>query len=405
MNLLTSSARRHPLIMRRIPPLLRRVAVAPAVFGLFTLCNNAFGQEPAASSAAAPTKAAPTKAASKRRLPAAAKPAPTPPVAAEPTPPAAATAKAAAPVAAATTKAADASPESAPVTPTPAVAPAPALAAGAPETSPAPAPTATATPTDTPAPAGASAPAATAATTAAATTAAVATVAVKPEPAKPEAPPEPEQPLYAFLDVGLVVHTLWNTTPAYDFFDDDNHLTQGGISLGVDAVELSPATVLNVDVSAITGETESTGPLPDFVSRSTLKRTDVGAGVSLRHHIWSWLAPYARVSGAAAFEEARIDVLNAADIEQDTTKFAGTIGGGLSLFSPPKRVSASRRYVNSIALRVNVEAGYQLTAAIPFEMAAEPAAEDSRNIAQAATPFGELKQNGAFLRVTVGAHF
>jgi hypothetical protein len=142
-----------------------------------------------------------------------------------------------------------------------------------------------------------------------------------------------------------------------------------------------------------------------FVSRSTLKRTDVGAGVSLRHHIWSWLAPYARVSGAAAFEEAQVDMVDATDVKQNTTKFAGTIGGGLSLFSPQKRISASNRYVNSIALRVNVEGGYQLTGAIPFELAAEPAAEDSRNIAQAATPFGELKQNGAFLRVTVGAHF
>lgn len=397
MNLLTSSARRHPLIMRRIPFLSRRVAFAPAVLGLFTLSGIAFGQAPAANTAAEPAKAAPPKATAGKRRPAAAKPTPAPAAAPEAMPAAAEPAKAVpAPATAAPAKPADVPAESGPAAPTPAATPAPELAANTPEATAAPG---SAAPTEPAAP-----PAATASSAPEAPPPA-ATAAAKPGPPKPPAPPEPEEPLYAFLDVGLVVHTLWNTTPAYDFFDNDDQLTQGGISLGVDAFELSPGTLVGVDVSAITGETEASGPLPVFVSRSTLKRTEVGAGVSLRHHIWSWLAPYARVSGAAAFEEARVDMVDATDVKQDTTQFAGTIGGGLSLFSPQKRVSASRRYVNSIALRVNVEGGYQLTGAIPFELAAEPAAEDSRNIAQAATPFGELKQNGAYFRVTVGAHF
>lgn len=362
MNLMTSSASRQQLTMPRIPLPLRGLSIAPLVLGLFTLTGNAAGQTPAPTAAAAAPKTASAPAATPS-----AKPVP--------------------------------APKSEPASPTPAESAATATAAAdAPATTATPAPAAatTSAPEPTAAPAAA---APVQAPTANATAAAVSA------PLKPVAPPEPEQPLYAFLDVGVVVHTLWNTAPAYDFFDDDDHLVQGGISLGADVLDLTPQTVLNVDVSAITGETESTGPLPVFVSHAKLERTDVGAGVSVRHHIWSWLAPYGRVSGAAAFEKARVDVQDAGVIERKNTKLVGAVAGGLSLFSPAKRLSATQRSFNSIALRVNVEGGYQFTGAIPFELAEEPAAEDSRNIRQAATPFGDLKQSGAYLRVTVGAHF
>src|SRR5690606_1595875 len=88
-----------------------------------------------------------------------------------------------------------------------------------------------------------------------------------PSSPSPAPPSEPETPLHAMFDAALVAHNAWNTAPAYDYFSADNTLLAGGLTLGIDALELGAGSVVAVDLTATTGETESDGPLPHYVSR------------------------------------------------------------------------------------------------------------------------------------------
>lgn len=219
--------------------------------------------------------------------------------------------------------------------------------------------------------------------------------------AKPPAPPE--TPLNALFDVALVFQDVWNTSPAYDYFSSDNQLPMGGLTIGVDVVDLTPATVLAVDVTALTGETEHSGPLSNYIWESSLSRTDLGGGVNVRHHIWYWLAPHVHVSAAAALERGTVtsgDFVDRLIVEE--TNFVGAVGAGFTLYSAAKRLSATRSTFNSLAFRLVAEGGYQFASGIPFEVAATTSPE---GIPRAAIPLGELEQSGPYLRVAAGAHF
>lgn len=233
----------------------------------------------------------------------------------------------------------------------------------------------------------------------------VSAIKVVAPPPKPEtaAPAEPEAPLNALFDVALVVQTVWNTAPAYDYFSSDNQLLMGGITLGFDALQLTNDTVFSLDLTATTGETESEGPLPMFISQSSLRRTDLGLGIGVRHHVWYWLAPHLRFTGAAAFERASVASQDFVEpLEVQETNFVGSVGGGFTLYSAAKRISPTRSYLNSLAFRFTAEGGYQFAGGIPFEVAASTSPD---GIVRAAIPLGELPQDGPFVRVTAGAHF
>ncbi len=223
----------------------------------------------------------------------------------------------------------------------------------------------------------------------------------------PTPPEQPETPLYALFDVGFIVQNLWNKDSAYDYFSDRDGLLMGGISLGVDALSVTPKTVLNVDLTAAHGETTDVGPLPQYIAESTLRRTDLGLGVGLRHHVFPWLAPHLRVAGAVSFANATVRGADFATLEHSDVGPAAFLGGGVTFFTPAKRLSSTRAVFNSLALRVSVEGGYQWTQTMSFEVPEQPASDEpsGRIIRRAATPLGDLAQNGAYLRVVASAHF
>lgn len=225
--------------------------------------------------------------------------------------------------------------------------------------------------------------------------------------ADPIALERPDVPLYALFDVGFIVQNLWNKDPAYDYFSGRDSFLMGGILLGVDALSLTPRTVLNIEVSATHGETSDVGPLPQYITESSLRRTDVGLGVGVRHHVFSWLAPHVRFAGAASFASATVRGTDFPTLEQSGVSPAAFLGGGLTFFTPAKRISPTRTTFNSLALRVAVEGGYQWTSSTSFEIPEQPASEEpsGRVIRRLAIPLGDLEHSGAYLRVAASAHF
>jgi hypothetical protein len=224
-------------------------------------------------------------------------------------------------------------------------------------------------------------------------------------PARDEAPGD-EPPLLALFDIAFLVQTVWNTDPAYDFFAERDTLLMGGIVLGVDALHFGPSTPLNIEFSVAHGETDSVGPLPAYISEARLRRTDLGLGLGLRHHIWSWLAPHARLAGALTFEKATVRGRDFGSFSTEEMAPAIFLGGGLTLLSPAKRISPTRSYLNSLALKVIVEGGYQWAPSLNFAVPERGASEETnQNIRTPETPLGDLSQRGAYFRVVAGAHF
>lgn len=228
-----------------------------------------------------------------------------------------------------------------------------------------------------------------------------------PKPATAVANSAPPTPLNALFHVGLVIQNSWNTAPAYDYFASDDTFLMGGLAVGVDAAHFGPQTVLNVELSVVNGSTEDPGPLPTYVTQASLRRLDLGAGVTVRHHVFSWLAPHLRLAGSAALEKASVTLVDSGTLDVEETKAAAFVGGGLTLFTPAKRLSDTNTYFNSLALRVSIEGGYQVLGGMPFEVESQPASteEPVRNVAKAAVSLGELPQSGAYLRATAAAHF
>lgn len=117
--------------------------------------------------------------------------------------------------------------------------------------------------------------------------------------------------------------------------------------------------------------------------------------------VWCW-PPHVRLSGAAAFETAKVRSPDFPTLEVSETNFVGGVGAGFSLYSAAKRIHSTRRYVNSLAFRLTAEGGYQLVGDIPFEV---PKSAPSGSIPRRAISLGKLEQSGPYLRISAGAHF
>jgi hypothetical protein len=220
----------------------------------------------------------------------------------------------------------------------------------------------------------------------------------------PVEPATPAVPLSAHFDVGVVVQTNWNTAAAYDFFSDDDILPKGGLSIGADVLNLT-GTILAFDVNVLFGQTDSQGPLPNYIDSGAMDETDLGAGLTVRHEIFRWLAPQARLGGGLAFQDA---VLSGTDFGASRQKFTTgylSLGGGLSFTSPAHRLSRTRAFLNSVALRVIVEGGYQWGQDLQFAVKGRAAGNGGAPNAVAAIPLGVLQQSGPYLRVAAQARF
>lgn len=220
----------------------------------------------------------------------------------------------------------------------------------------------------------------------------------------PAKPLPPEAPVAAYFDVGVVVQTNWNTNRAYDFFSDNDLLPKGGLVIGVD-VARSGAALFAIDVNALFTGTSSEGPLPNYISKGEMSETDLGAGLTLRYDLWSWLAPQARVGGGVALQDTLLLSPDFGDLRRKFTTGYLTLGGGIALTTPSQRLHRTRSYLNSLGLRIMVEGGYHLGQELEFSVKAKPINDSDAPNPIAQTTLGVLPQSGPYLRVSVHARF
>lgn len=224
-------------------------------------------------------------------------------------------------------------------------------------------------------------------------------------PPAPDASGPPPKPLNSIISVGFAGQGSFNTTPAFDYFSTEDLFKQGGFVAAVDLLTLGGAGTLAVDLEALFGETDDEGPLPNFIG-AELFQANVGAGLSFRYAVLSWLAPHVRVGGGVDFTESSFDGPSFDAFESDSAGGYAKLGAGLTFLTPARRLSSTRSYFNSIGFSVVAEGGYQTASDLEFSIPAVAADDEGgRNIAVAATPLGTLSRSGAYVRLSALARF
>lgn len=236
---------------------------------------------------------------------------------------------------------------------------------------------------------------------------AAAGVAVKAPPAAspPAASPteSPAEPLRASFQLGLVLSGTWQTDTAHDYFAEDDLQRAVGVTLSADVWRFAPGFELFVGLDALHSSTDQS-EVGGYVDRGEWDQTDLGGYVGARFALLEWLAPHVRVAGGASLIDTTLELRDEPLLERDEVLGYATLGAGVTLFSPAKRISRSRRYFNSIGLAAQIEGGYSLARNLEWTLPAI-ATGASQQVAVEATPLGTLERGGPFLRLALMARF
>jgi hypothetical protein len=218
---------------------------------------------------------------------------------------------------------------------------------------------------------------------------------------------EPEEPSFSWdpLRFGVAgeVRTIWPQDAAARRLVGKSAPIGGGVSLSYDALRRASKLVAKVDLGWTL--TSSTAIRSSFSSQdSESLRTHVLAlGVSLRYHIFRWLAPYARVAGGLGWDELSVEGTTAS--MHDEHMFGhGSVGGGVFLRSPGLYLRSSPPSW-SLALVANIEGGYMLASSSTFALQSSPASGVANPVPTASVPIGEMGRNAPYLRAAVGLAF
>jgi hypothetical protein len=174
--------------------------------------------------------------------------------------------------------------------------------------------------------------------------------------------------------------------------------TEGGLSLHYDAIEVLDGTTLDLDLGWLTMKASPT--LDYSAETEQLKRNILSLGVSLRRHLWSWLAPYARMAGGLGWDNLQV---GAGDSTlHDTRRFGeATFGAGLYL----RTMGWQIRPLPALGIIARVEGGYALGSETAFSLKSNLPASGSNRVPTSPVPAGSIARNAPYLRVMVGIGF
>ena len=201
--------------------------------------------------------------------------------------------------------------------------------------------------------------------------------------------------------VSLETQTLWPQDGAARRLTGKNTSTGGGLSVQWDALRLERLATLGLDLSWLSSQTTTS---QDFSGLQAKQKINVLAlGVSVRHHLRPWLAPYARIAGGIGWDNASVNGTIA--ILHDTRVFGqGSLGGGFFFQSPRLRLwnSASAPHVGLMA---HLEGGYILGTRTDHVLESAPATASSNPIPTSSVSVGKVGHSDPYLRVSAGIAF
>jgi hypothetical protein len=225
--------------------------------------------------------------------------------------------------------------------------------------------------------------------------------APRPVPAEPEGPSFSWDPLR--FAVAGEIRTTWPQDAVARRLSGKSAPIGGGVSLSYDALRPSSKLVAKVDLGWTMTSLADLRPSPSSRDSESLRTHVLSLGLSLRYHIFRWLAPYARLAGGLGWD--KLSVEGSTVSMHDEHMFGhGSVGGGVFLRSPGLYLRSSPPSW-SLALMANLEGGYMIASSSTFVLQSSPASGVSNPVPTASVPIGEMGRNAPYLRASVGIAF
>jgi hypothetical protein len=225
------------------------------------------------------------------------------------------------------------------------------------------------------------------------------------QPAPPLPPAAPATPVWSWapsrFGASLEIGTTWPRDAADRRLVGKNASASGGLSLQWDALRFERIATIGVDLGWLTGKSTTS---QDFSGlQENLKSNSIFLGVSVRHYLRPWLAPYARVAGGIGWESLTVGT-DSGDLHDRRAFEQGSVGGGLFFRSPRLRLGASASAPH-VGLMAHVEGGYVIGASSDFALTSAPANASSTPIPTSPVAIGKVGHDAPYLRVSVGLAF
>jgi len=216
---------------------------------------------------------------------------------------------------------------------------------------------------------------------------------------------DPDTPAFAWTSSRFAlageVRTTWPQNGAARRLIGKDAPVGGGVSLRYDALQPTSKLVASVDLGW--ASTSTSNGSASGTESADLNTQLVSLGLSLRYHVFHWLAPYARVAGGIGWDKL---IVSTSDGQfQDERSFGhGSVGGGIFLRSPAVIPRPSSTWL-SFALMGSVEGSYYLASSSSFALQSSPVAGVKSPVPTPGVPIGEVGRNAPYLRIAVGIAF
>jgi hypothetical protein len=175
----------------------------------------------------------------------------------------------------------------------------------------------------------------------------------------------------------------------------------GGLALQWDALRLERIATFSLDLGWLTAKSTTS---QDFSGlREELKTNSISLGLSVRHYLRYWLAPYARVAGGIGWDSVTVGT-GTADLHDRRAFSQGSLGGGLFFRSPRLRLGPSVSGPH-VGLMAHIEGGYLLGTSSDFALTSASATTASTPIPGSPVSIGKVGHDAPYLRIAVGLAF
>jgi hypothetical protein len=227
----------------------------------------------------------------------------------------------------------------------------------------------------------------------------------QPAPLPLPAPAPPATPVWSWapsrFGASIEIGTTWPRDAADRRLVGKNASASGGLSLQWDALRFERIATVSLDLGWLTSKSTTS---QDFSGLpEDLKSNSVFLGVSVRHYLRYWLAPYGRVAGGLGWDSLTVGT-GSGDFHDRRAFEQGSVGGGLFFRSPRLRLGASASAPH-VGLMAHVEGGYMIGTSSDFALASAPANAAATPIPTSPVAIGKVGHDAPYLRVSVGLAF
>jgi len=201
--------------------------------------------------------------------------------------------------------------------------------------------------------------------------------------------------------VALEIRTTWLQDSVAKRLTGSNVSSGEGISLQWDALRLERIATVSLDLGWLTTSTSTNQDFSGLAEGLTSNMFSLG--LSVRHYLLPWLAPFARVAGGMGWDRLTVGT-GTGDLHDERVFGQGSLGGGLFLRSPRLLLGATRA-APEVGLMAYVEGGYLLGTSSDFTLTSQPATAASSPIPTSPVAIGKVGRDAPYLRVSVGIAF